>query len=164
MPNTKVTKLKENDLHKLTPKYIEDEDLRDPPARLFRRLLKAKEINLSKWNCLLKEHLNWEITTDNKERAKSERTTALGNIKTTYFMTPTLSFNKLLTGLSILKDAECELVIRVKGNNGEIIEVSEVIKIHSSFEKTTLDINGEVIGVDISTTDVDGNVVTVSSD
>lgn len=129
---TSKPKIKD-DLSKVTPKYIEDRDLYDPPARLFRSTLRAMGVNLSKWNCFLAEHLRWSITTTDKTEAKKQRTNAVGNIKSAYFMTPTLSFNKLLAGLSILKIQECEVVLRMKDHKGEYHEVSEKFKISSSF-------------------------------
>lgn len=123
------------DLSKVSPKYIDDRDLRDPPARLFRATMRKLGMNLSKWNCYLADHLRWSITTTDKTEAKKQRTNALGNIKSVYFMTHTLSFQKLLAGLSILKIQECEVILRMKDHKGEMHEVSEKFKISGSLTK-----------------------------
>lgn len=129
------SKKSDNDFRKNIKKYVEDEDLRDSPARLFRKLTKKLGINLSKWNCLLRDYLLWTIPTKDLEKAKSERSTALGNIKSTYFMSNTLTFNKFIEGLSILKLVNCEITIKVTDGEGNVTEVSETIKIRSSRDK-----------------------------
>lgn len=119
-------------LTKISTKFIPDNELQDPVAILFRKLLKACRVNVSKWSVLLNSHLRWEINEKDPKKAKVMRTNHLGNIKTTYFETPTLTFQKLLAGISILKFKKCEIILRVTDHEGNVTEVSESIRIASS--------------------------------
>lgn len=113
----------------ISAKYVEDNQLRDTPARLFRKILNAMGMNPPMWSKLLREYLSWVVTTKDREKAKNERIHQTGNIKSSYFQSPTLTFNKLLAGLSILQMKECEIIIRVKDKDGEVIEVSETLRV-----------------------------------
>lgn len=128
-----TSKTREYDLHKLTAKYVEDKDLRDPAARLFRKLLRLCTINVAKWSALVNDHLRWEITEKDEKKAKEARINAIGNIKSAYFGSPTLTLPKLLAGLSILKMKDCTIIIRVTDHDGNIKEVSEHVVITSSY-------------------------------
>lgn len=121
--------LKSARLSSVSVKYVEDEDLRDTPARLFRKILVEMGMNPFKWNNYLRPYLDWIITITDREKAKEARMTKTGNIKETYFQKPTLTFNKLLEGLSILRMESCEIIIKVKDADGNIITVSEEIRI-----------------------------------
>lgn len=111
-------------------KYVEDEELKDTPARLFRQLLNKMDMNPFKWANYLRDFLEWMVPmVGDREKVKADRTTRAGNIKDTYFQKDTLTFNKLLEGLSILRMTSCEIIIRTKDENGNIIEVSEVINV-----------------------------------
>ncbi|EBV8434063.1 hypothetical protein AVA65_07425 [Salmonella enterica subsp. enterica serovar Minnesota] len=113
----------------ISNKYVEDNQLRDTPARLFRKILNAMGMNPPMWSKLLREYLSWVVTTKDREKAKNERIHQTGNIKSSYFQSPTLTFNKLLAGLSILQMKECEIIIRVKDKEGQVIEVSETLRV-----------------------------------
>lgn len=115
--------------------YVEDNQLRDTPARLFRKILNAMGMNPSMWTKLLREYLGWVVTTKDREKAKKERIHQTGNLKTTYFQSPTLTFGKLLAGLSILQMKECEIIIRVTDKDGEVIEVSERLRVMGPPQK-----------------------------
>lgn len=123
------------DFRKSIKKFVKYEDLRDTPARLFRQLTDKLEVNLSKWNCLLRDYLLWTIPADDLEKAKSERSTTAGNIKSTYFMSNTLTFNKFIEGLSILKFVNCKITIEVTDGEGNVTKVSETIKIRSARDQ-----------------------------
>lgn len=116
-------------LSNISQKYIPDEELRDPPARLFRAILKKMDMNPYKWTAYLRDYLDWIITTEDPARAKVERVTKQGNIKDTYFQKYGLTFSKLLEGLSILRKRSCKITIETEDENGEIIIVSETIRI-----------------------------------
>lgn len=116
---------KANRLEALSKKFVSDDQLYDPPARLFRMLLRRVAGTPHKWRMYLRDYLDWIVTTENPERAKNERLTRQGNIKDTYFQKNNLSFNKMLEGMSILRMRSCEVILRVVDENGEIIELSD---------------------------------------
>lgn len=122
-------KLRSAQLSNVSKKYIEDEDLRDPPARLFRAILKKMDMNPILWGNYLRDYLDWIVTNPDREKARAERTTRTGNIKDTYFQKPSLTFGKLLEGLSIIQMDSCEIILRAKDKQGNVIEVSEEIRI-----------------------------------
>ena len=128
-PFKKEKVLRANKLSSISHKYIEDEELRDTPARLFRKLLNKMEMNPRKWASYLRNYLEWIVTIKDPEKAKADRMNKQGNIKDTYFQKETLTFNKLLEGLSILDMDECEIQLTVKDRAGKQYQVSETIKI-----------------------------------
>lgn len=130
------TKKSSLDFQKNIKRFVPDEDLRNTPARLFRQLINKLDINLSKWNCLLRDYLKWTIQTKDPEKARSERSTEAGNIKTTYFMSNTLTFNKLIEGMSILKFVKCKITIEGIDREGNVTVVSETINIRSSKDNS----------------------------
>jgi len=116
-------------------KFIPDDQLQDTPARLFRKLIKELGIGYFGWTKYLREYLEWIVTTEDEEKAKTERQTRAGNIRDTYFQKPTLSFNKLIEGVSILQFEECEVQLTLKDVNGNIVRVSDTIKLVSKSRK-----------------------------
>lgn len=128
-PDTEI-----DNLSKVATKFIPDHELRDPIAILFRKLLRVTNVNVSKWTTLLNSHLKWEINEKDPVKAKKMRGHQVGNIKSTFFKSYELTFQKLLAGLSILRMKECEIILRVKDHEGNVTEVSEKIRIASSFE------------------------------
>lgn len=133
---SKKNKGRDFDIGKITAGYVDDDELSDVPARLFRRLLRRLEMNVSKWTLLVNDYLRWEIRSEDPVEAKKARQDALGNIKQTYFKKPILTFPKLLAGLSIIKMKKCEVILRVTDQDDRVIEVSEVFKITSSPTNT----------------------------
>jgi hypothetical protein len=121
--------LKGSQLNSISQKYVEDDQLQDIPARLFRKLLKKMDMNPRKWVNYLRDYLDWVITTKDPDKAKADRITRTGNIKDTYFQKPTLTFNKLLEGVSILRMESCEITITVRDTEGNEYVVSEVTRI-----------------------------------
>lgn len=116
----------------ISHKYVPDNQLHDAPARLFREILKKMSMNPRKWAAYLRDYLDYVVTTEDPNRAKIERVTRQGNIKDTYFQKHTLTFNKLLEGLSILRMQSCKITIAVVDENGEVFEVSENIRVVGS--------------------------------
>lgn len=110
-------------------KYIKDEELRDTPARLYRAILHKLGMDDRLWRSYLRNYLDWVVTTVDPKRAKVERVTRQGNIKDTYFQRHTLSFYKLMEGLSILRMQSCKITLELVDENGEIIKVEETIRI-----------------------------------
>lgn len=107
--------------------FVPYEQLTDTPSRLFRRILDELDINQAKWKTYLDDYLR-SIHPDNSGPAmevKRARSTALGNIQSTLFCSRTLSYNKFLMGLKILKVSETDVNITVKKESGEIKEVAE---------------------------------------
>lgn len=120
--------LKANQLSSISHKYVEDNELRDTPARLFRGIINKMGMNPRKWTNYLRDYLDWVITTEDREKAKADRITRQGNIKDTYFQKPTLTFNKFLEGLSILRMQHCKITIEVLDDDGNVITVEETIR------------------------------------
>lgn len=125
----KTRKLKSALLSSISDKYVEDHELLDTPSRLFRKILNQLNMDPHLWGAYLRDYLNWVITTSDREKANEQRLTRAGNIKETYFHKPTLTFNKLLEGLSILRMESCEITIKVKDSDGKEIVVTETIRI-----------------------------------
>lgn len=113
----------------VSKKYVPDDKLQDEPAILFRKLLAKLNMEPRKWGMYLRDYLDWVVTTEDPQKAKTERITRQGNIKETYFQKPTLTFNKFLEGLSILRMKSCKITIELLDENDEIIKVEETIRI-----------------------------------
>jgi hypothetical protein len=137
--DSKKRALPANKLSTISKKYVPDDQLEDPPARLFRRILHKLEMNPFKWAGYLGRYLEWIVTVKDPEKAKLERQTRTGNIKDTYFHKPSLTFNKFLEGLSILEFEECHIEITVKDIHGNIIRVSDEIKMVSRDRKKMIE-------------------------
>lgn len=120
------------DLGVVTKSYVEDRDLKDPPSRLFRSLLRKLNLTTSQLVLLLKEYIDWEVTNPDPVRAKTERTTLLGNIRSVFFKNDTMTFPKLLTGLSIIQARRYKFTLEVELENGETITVSESGRVHNA--------------------------------
>lgn len=127
MTKKKITRV--NRLNNISHRYVEDHELLDVPARLYRRLLNKLSMNPLKWGNYLRDYLEWVVVSKDPDKAKVERTTRQGNIKDTYFQKNTLSFNKLLEGLSIVRMRECEIFLKCIDEDGNEYIVSEKIKI-----------------------------------
>lgn len=123
----------------ISKKYVPDNQLEDAPARLFRRIINKLEMNPFKWAGYLGRYLDWIVTEKDPEKAKLERQTRTGNIKDTYFHKPNLTFNKFLEGLSILEFEECTIEITVKDIHGNIIRVTDEIRMVSRDRKKMIE-------------------------
>jgi len=121
--------LRANQLDSISHKYVDDDQLQDTPARLFRQLLRKMDMTPRKWISYLRDYLDWKVTTEDPDKAKEERTTRTGNIKDTYFQKPGLTFSKFLEGLSILRMAKVEVIMRVTDTEGKVYEISEPLRI-----------------------------------
>lgn len=118
---------------KKTPQYIKNknfvpyEQLTDAPSRQFRKILEKLDINQAKWKTYLDEYLRLMHPDDSGPamEVKRARSTALGNIQSTLFCSRTLSHNKFLMGLKILKIKEVDMVVTVTKESGEVQTVSE---------------------------------------
>lgn len=131
MTKKKKRVTKSNKLNNISHRYVEDHELLDVPSRLYRGLLNKLKMNPHKWGSYLRDYLDWVVVNKDPNKAKLERTTRQGNIKDTYFQKNTLSFNKMLEGLSIVRMQDVEIIMRVTDENGDKHEVSEKIKILS---------------------------------
>ncbi|AUR81070.1 hypothetical protein FDJ25_gp006 [Vibrio phage Aphrodite1] len=120
------------DLSAITKNYTEDRDLKDPPSRLFRALLRKMDLNVSQLVLLLQEYMKWEVTTKDPVKMKSERNTLMGNIRAAYFKNDTMTFPKLLTGLSILQIKKYTLTLEVETEDGKTVKVSETGRVHNA--------------------------------
>ena len=131
--------LKAARLSSVSHKYVEDNQLQDTPARLFRGLLNKLDMNPRRWTQLLRDYLDWVITTDDRAKAKADRITRAGNIKDTYFQKPTLTFNKFLEGLSILRMKSCVIKITATDEDGNEYTVEETIGVMGSHRPKATD-------------------------
>lgn len=125
----KDKQLKASKLSSMSHKYVEDDKLQDAPSRLFRMLLNKLEMNPRRWSQLLRDYLEYVVTTKDRDKAKADRITRSGNIKDTYFQKPTLTFNKFLEGLSILRMKSCTITITVVDEEGNVYTVDEVVQV-----------------------------------
>jgi len=125
----KKRSLRASQLDSISPRFVEDQELQDPPARLYRMLLRKMGMNPFKWTQYLRDYLEWAVPNNDPERSRIERTTRLGNIKDTYFHKKGLTFNKLLEGLSILRIDTCEVTIKVTDKDGNVYVVTDTQKI-----------------------------------
>lgn len=120
------------DLGVVTKSYVEDRDLKDPPSRLFRALLRKLNLTTDQLVLLLKEYIDWEVTNPDPVRAKTERTTLMGNIRSAFFKNDTMTFPKLLNGLSIIQARRYKFTMEVELENGETVTVSESGRVHNA--------------------------------
>lgn len=107
--------------------FVPYEQLTDTPSRLFREILIELDINMAKWKTYLDDYLRWTYPDDSGPaiEVKRARSTALGNIQSTLFCSRTLSFNKFLMALKILKISETDLNITIKTESGVTKTVGE---------------------------------------
>jgi hypothetical protein len=107
--------------------FVPYEQLTDAPSRQFRKILEKLDINQAKWKTYLDEYLRLMHPDDSGPamEVKRARSTALGNIQSTLFCSRTLSHNKFLMGLKILKVKEVDMVVTVTKESGETQTVSE---------------------------------------
>lgn len=122
-------KRKPKSLSDVIQKYVKDEDLLDTPSRLFRALQNRMGMNPVMWTKFLREYLEHAIVMKDKEKEKKARAHQAGNYKTVFFNNATLTFNKLLEGLSILQIKKCEFTLKVTLMDDSTIEVSETCTI-----------------------------------
>lgn len=97
--------------------------MEDPPAKLFRSLLRAMKMNPSKWTRLLGEYLDWTIRDGDEESRKSRRLTKYGNIRDTFFNKTRLSANMLWEGMSIAQIKKCDIIMRCEDEDGNVYEI-----------------------------------------
>lgn len=107
--------------------FVPYEQLTDSLARLFREILVELDINQAKWKTYLDDYLRGTYPDDSGPamEVKRARSTALGNIQSTFFTSRTLSYNKFLLGLKILKIKEVDLNVTVTAESDVTKTVSE---------------------------------------
>ena len=110
-----------------TKNYVPKEQLTDTPSRMFREIMDVMGVNAAKWKSYMDEYLRWIHPDDSGPplEVKKARGTSLGNAQSAYFCSRTLSFNKLITGLKILKLKRVTFKIECETESGEIFNVSE---------------------------------------
>lgn len=113
----------------LSKRYLPDEELRNPMAKLFRGLLNKLQMNPTKWTSLLHDYLSWVISGETLENRRKIALMKTGNIRDAFFHNPKLTADKLFEGLSILQIEECEIILRVKDRKGEVYEIIENVPI-----------------------------------
>lgn len=107
--------------------FVPEEQLTNTPARLLRKIFKAVNLNQNTWVSLMDEYLRW-IHPDNSgtpTEVKKARSTTLGNTQSAYFASKTLSFDKLVAAMKILKFKNVTFTISGETATGEKITVSE---------------------------------------
>lgn len=122
-----MTDKKKPALHIKNKNFVPYEQLTDAPSRMFRQILEKLEINQAKWKTYLDDYLRW-IHPDNSGppiEVKRARSTSLGNIQSTLFFSNSLSWNKFLMGLKILKITEADVNIIIATESGVTHNVNE---------------------------------------
>jgi len=117
------------EMEAVSKRYLPDDKLKSPLAKLFRGLLNKLNMNPYKWTRLLNDHLAWILTGYPEEDKRKQILMKTGNIRDAYFHNPKLTADKLFEGLSILQMDECTITLKVKDVNGNEYEVSETVKI-----------------------------------
>lgn len=120
---------RKNPMEAISKRYLNDEELRGPIAKLFRGLQKSMGMNPYKWTRYLLDYLAWVVSEPNEEKRKARILMKTGNIRDAYFHKPTLTADKLLEGLSILQMEECKITMEVRNAKGEVWVVEETVKI-----------------------------------
>lgn len=107
--------------------FIPYEQLTDVPSRVFRKITDVLQINQAKWKTYMDDYLRWihPDTSADAAEVKRARSTLLGNTQSTLFYSKSLSWNKLLMGLKILRITEIELSIKFKTESGEEHTITE---------------------------------------
>lgn len=107
--------------------FVPDEELTDTPSRLLRKIFRKYGMNLSIWSSLMNDYLRWAHPdkSDEPEVVKKARSTTLGNAQSAYFCSKTLSFNKLIAAMKILKFKSVTFTITGETSTGKQITVSE---------------------------------------
>lgn len=103
------------------------ERLTDVTSRLFRRLTTEMEITVSSWKTYIDDYIRL-LHPDEPERmdgVKKERSTTIGNINDTLWMSNKLSFSKMITGLNILKVRKITITLKVETESGKEYVVEE---------------------------------------
>jgi len=124
----------------ISKRYIPDEELIDPPAKLFRGLLNKMNMNPYKWTKFLNDYLDWVVTSKDPDKARTDRLTKTGNIRDAFFHKPRLSAAKLFEGLSVMQMAEYKITLEVKNAKGEVYVVTESGMIKHAKNSTVDDI------------------------
>lgn len=133
---------KKDELSSLTKGFVKDEDLADTPSRVFRKLLrKCLNVNPAMWNSYLKDYIKLTIGDDNTPEKRKQRGTIIGNAKDEYFCKNTLTLNKFLSGLSILKMKKCKITFEIEDLKGNKYTLDETLRIisYDNIEKDTQD-------------------------
>lgn len=114
--------------------YVPFEQLTDTPARLFRMLGNAIGLNAAMWRSLMNDHLRMIHPDDSGTPAdvKKARSTSLGNAQDAYFFKHSLTFNKLLEGMKILKVRKVSITFKCELESGKEVELSESIYLRNS--------------------------------
>lgn len=105
--------------------------LTDLPSRLFRNIAAQMDITVSSWKTYIDDYIR-DLHPDDPTRmdaVKKERGTAIGNINDTLWMSPKLSFNKMITGFKILKIKKVTITIKVETKSGKEYVVEETTNI-----------------------------------
>jgi hypothetical protein len=103
------------------------EQLTDAPSRMFRKIIIDLGINQAKWKTYLDDYLRWVHPDDSGDPidVKRARSTALGNIQSTLFCSNSLTWNKFLMGLKILKITMADIDIKIMTESGVEYNVGE---------------------------------------
>lgn len=117
--------------------YVRDKDVQDTPSRLFRSIIRAKGVDSSSWKTYLDGFLRIMIPDNPKdiEVVKKDRSTALGNLNDALWGKPTLTFNKLITGLQILKYNKVTITITAVNDDGSTQVVKEEVILNKESKR-----------------------------
>lgn len=107
--------------------------LTDLTSRLFRRVSEEMGITikgalqLSIWKTYIDDYIR-ELHPDDPERmdiVKKDRSTTIGNVNDTLWMSTKLSFGKMITGLKILRVRKVTVILKVETDAGKEYVVEE---------------------------------------
>lgn len=113
------------------------EKLTDPPSRLFRKIADQIDVTISSWKTYIDDYIRQVHPDDpnSMDRVKKDRSTAIGNVNDTLWMSNKLSFGKMLTGLGILKVKKVTIILKVETESGEEYIAEDVTTIPSVKSK-----------------------------
>lgn len=103
------------------------ERLTDLPSRLFRKIAESMDITVSSWKTYIDDYIR-DLHPDDPEHmdvVKKERSTTIGNVNDTLWMSTKLSFGKMVTGLKILKVRKVTVILKVETESGKEYVVEE---------------------------------------
>lgn len=115
-------------LKPLSNKTIVPEDkLTDIPSKLFRNIATQLKVQVSSWKTYMDDYLRhvYPDKPQDMDTVKKERSTAIGNINDTLWMSGKMTFGKMLTGLYILKAKKVTITLKVETKSGKVLIAEE---------------------------------------
>lgn len=117
---------------------VEYDKLTDPPSKLFRNIAMMMGLNVASWKSYIDDYIRktYPDNPDSMDVVKRERSTAIGNINDTLWMSTKLSFGKMLTGLAILRAKRITISLKVEMESGKVYETEYMTDVPSTKAKS----------------------------